>query len=66
MVGGEKKRREQGRKGEDSWERKTGREGERERRSVEEEKEIKGYHFWDDLPTVGICLESSRVKGHCC
>jgi len=26
----------------------------------------KGCHFWDDLPTVGICLESSRVKGHCC
>ena len=59
--GGEKKRREQGRKGENSWERRTGRERERRRRR---KKNV--AFFWDDLPTVGICLESSRVKGHCC
>ena len=41
---GEKKRREQGRKGEDSWERKTGGR-EREGQSVEEEKEKKDVTF---------------------
>ena len=44
-------------------ERKEGRQG----RSVEEGKEgKKEVVFWDDLPTVGLSLESSRVKGHSC
>ena len=44
-------------------ERKEGRQGQ----SVEEGKEgKKEVIFWDDLPTVGLSLESSRVKGHSC
>ena len=50
----------EGSKEENSWEIRTGRERERRRRR---KKNV--AFFWDDLPTVGICLESSRVKGHC-
>ena len=59
-----------GRRKEEEGAREEGREqlGKKDwEREGETEKEKKECHiFWDDLPTVGICLESSRVKGHCC